>query len=304
MHWAAAGGHLDVVRRLADAGGDVIGEGDDHALDVIGWATCWKQCEDPGSETCARARRVAAFLVRRGARHHIYSAMGLGDADEVRRIVQRDPAALNRRMSRNEDHRLPLHFAVIAGRPDMVALLIELGADPLGTDGSGQPAALHATAPHVDRAVMEKIRTMTAAELRSAEGGHRPARLTMLDFAAAVALGDFELAGRLVRAVPNALSASGPGNGALHLMAKRNDVRGARWLLEHGAGVNALWPHWDANVVPLHLAAMQNQLDVARVLLDAGADVTIKDSQHGADPLEWAEFFKRNGMVELMKLKR
>jgi len=32
MHWAAAAGQLDVVRRLADAGGDVIGHGDDHEL--------------------------------------------------------------------------------------------------------------------------------------------------------------------------------------------------------------------------------------------------------------------------------
>jgi ankyrin repeat protein len=36
MHWAAAAGQLDVVRRLADAGGDVVGEGDDHDLEVIG----------------------------------------------------------------------------------------------------------------------------------------------------------------------------------------------------------------------------------------------------------------------------
>src|SRR5881628_3126580 len=46
MHWAAAAGHLDVVRRLADAGGDVVGRGDDHALDMIGWATCWDGCDD------------------------------------------------------------------------------------------------------------------------------------------------------------------------------------------------------------------------------------------------------------------
>jgi ankyrin repeat protein len=39
MHWAAAGGYLDVVRRLAAGGGDVIGRGDDHGLEVIGWAT-------------------------------------------------------------------------------------------------------------------------------------------------------------------------------------------------------------------------------------------------------------------------
>ena len=46
MHWAAAAGHLDVVRRLADAGGDVVGHGDDHELEVIGWATCWQECDD------------------------------------------------------------------------------------------------------------------------------------------------------------------------------------------------------------------------------------------------------------------
>src|SRR6266480_1107660 len=39
MHWAAAGGHRDVVERLADAGGDVVGRGDDHELEVIGWGT-------------------------------------------------------------------------------------------------------------------------------------------------------------------------------------------------------------------------------------------------------------------------
>ncbi len=42
LHWAAASGHLEVVRLLVDAGGDVHGEGDDHALGVIGWATCWE----------------------------------------------------------------------------------------------------------------------------------------------------------------------------------------------------------------------------------------------------------------------
>src|SRR3954463_3936250 len=46
MHWAAAGGHLQVVERLADAGGDVVGAGDDHRLEVIGWATCWDSCQD------------------------------------------------------------------------------------------------------------------------------------------------------------------------------------------------------------------------------------------------------------------
>ena len=86
MHWAAAGGHLDVVRRLADAGGDVVGHGDDHELEVIGWATCWDGCDDDAH------RAVADFLVSRGARHHIFSAIAMNLADEVRRIVAADPS--------------------------------------------------------------------------------------------------------------------------------------------------------------------------------------------------------------------
>jgi ankyrin repeat protein len=141
MHWAAAAGHLDVVQRLADAGGDVIGHGDDHELEVIGWATAWEGGDDDGH------RAVAEFLVSRGARHHIFSAIAINSAKEVRRIVAADPTALTTRMSRNENHQRPLHFAARMNRPEMVALLLDLGADPRATDGSGA-TPLHYAAGH------------------------------------------------------------------------------------------------------------------------------------------------------------
>ena len=78
LHWVAAKGDLAMVRKLVDAGGDVIGEGDDHALGVIGWASCWDDCDDDAH------RAVVAFLVSRGARHHIFSAVAMNLADEVR----------------------------------------------------------------------------------------------------------------------------------------------------------------------------------------------------------------------------
>src|SRR6478736_8477177 len=158
MHWAAAAGHVDVVRRLADAGGDVVGKGDDHELEVIGWATCWDGADD------AAHRAVVDVLIAHGARHHIFSAVAMGLADEVRRIVTADPTALGRRLSRNENHQTPLLFAVRTNRPDMVALLVELGADPLATDGDGYGATMYATSPGVDRPVLEAVRTLTAAE--------------------------------------------------------------------------------------------------------------------------------------------
>lgn len=295
MHWAAAAGHLDVVRRLADAGGDVVGHGDDHGLDVIGWATGWDGSDD------ATHRAVADFLVSRGARHHIISAISMNSADEVRKLVAADPAVLNGRMTRNENHAMPLHYAVLKNRPEMVSLLVELGADPLAVDGMGQPVATYATTPDIDRPVMEKIRGMTASELTSAVRGSRRPRGAMLDLVALLALGDWDTAARLLSEKPELVAPNGPGAGALHLMAKRNAVAAVRWLLDHGADPNARWAHWDADVTPLHLAASQGHAEVVRTLLAAGADRSIRDSKPDGDAIGWAEFFGQPEIVEILK---
>lgn len=292
MHWAAAAGHVDVVRRLADAGGDVIGHGDDHDGEVIGWATMWKGSDD------AAHRAVVELLLARGARHHIFSAIATNQGDEVRRIVGADPSALNRRQSRNEDHRPPLHFALLMNRPQMIDLLLELGADPLAVDGSGHPVAFYAHTPDADRSVMEKIRAMVAAELVSAERGQRPARASAMDLVALLSLGDRDTAARLLRDNPAIVDA---GGGALHLMALRNDVAGAEWLLARGASVNGLWSSQGSMVTPLHLAAARGHAQMVRLLLGAGADPAIRDSRHDADPIGWAEYFQQPDMVRLIK---
>jgi len=292
MHWAAAAGHVDVVRRLADAGGDVVGSGDDHELGVIGWATCWDGAQD------AAHRAVADLLLERGARHHIFSAVALGDAREVRRIVAADPRALNQRLSRNENHATPLHFAVRMRLPEMVSLLIELGADPLAVDGSGYPAAMYAMEPDVDRTVMERIRTLTAAELSSAERGNRVINANAMDLMAALALRDWQTAERLVEERPELLR---PGRGMLHMAAKRGDAPSVNWLLGHGAEPNELWPHWDADVTPLHLAAWQGNAEVVQMLIAAGADSSIHDSKHHSDPGGWADYFGHPEIVSLLK---
>jgi ankyrin repeat protein len=282
MHWAAAAGHEPVVRRLADAGGDVIGHGDDHELEVIGWATCWDGCDDDAH------RAVVKVLVSRGARHHIFSAIAMNLADEVRGIVARDRTALVRKMSRFEDFRQPLHFAVQRNRPEMVSLLIELGADPAGKDGTGFPPVAYATSPGTDRAILEAL---------WAREGTR-------DLFTALALGEWAESERLLREDPKRLDRTGSNSGTLHLIAKRNHVAAARWLLEHGADVNGLWDHWDAVVTPLHLAILDDHPDMAQLLLDAGADTYIKDSKHDSDALGWAEFFERRELVDMVTRAR
>jgi len=282
MHWAAAAGHAAVVRRLAEAGGDVVGHGDDHELEVIGWATCWDGCDDDPH------RAVASELLNRGARHHVFSAIAMNLAGEVRAIVARDRTALSRKMSRFEDYRQPLHFAVRQNRPEMVALLIELGADPAGKDGTGLPPIAYARSPNVDRAIHEAL---------WARGGKS-------DLFTALALSEWAEAERLLREDPHRLADSGVSSGTLHLMAKRNNLAAARWLLEHGADVSGLWDHWDSTVTALHLAIMENHPDMVQLLLDAGADTYIKDSKHDSDAMGWAEFFERRPLVDMVARAR
>lgn len=293
MHWAAAAGQLDVVRRLADAGGDVVGLGDDHALAVIGWATCWDGCDDDAH------RAVARFLVSRGASHHIFSAIASNLPDEVRAIVKRDPAALSQRMSRNEGNQLPLQFATRMNRPEMIELLVELGADALGVDSSGNTVAVYATTPTIDRPVMRRVLDLCRAELESAARGNRPAHVTVLDLVAALSLEEWGIAERIVRE-SSAVVKSEQG-GVLHIMAKRGDAAAVHWLLAHGADPNGRWMHYDSAVTPLHLAILGGHEPVVRLLLLAFADTTIRDTKHDSDALGWATFFQREPIVRLLE---
>lgn len=136
LHVAAANRALESVRLLLDAGADVHGTGDLHKGDVIGWAA------SAGND------EVIALLIERGARHHIFSAMALGDLALVERLVDEHAECLLRRRSRFENSQTPVHAAFappdgigwLSGKPDyaMLQLLVDLGADVEATDDRGR----------------------------------------------------------------------------------------------------------------------------------------------------------------------
>ncbi len=90
------------------------------------------------------------LLVERGARHHVFSAISLGDLDLLRRVVEREPDAITRRLSPYEQEQTALHY-VIAPPDGLVGgvfrtgshyrtleLLIDLGADLEARDAKGR----------------------------------------------------------------------------------------------------------------------------------------------------------------------
>jgi ankyrin repeat protein/catechol 2,3-dioxygenase-like lactoylglutathione lyase family enzyme len=182
LHFAGGAGGVEVVRALLDAGGDVHGFGDVHQLEVIGWATCFGP---------TIPRDVLALLLERGARHHVFSAIASQDADAIQKLVEENPDALSRRMSRFEGGQSAVHYVIAP--PDgllgggfrtgshypILDLLIELGADIEAEDDNGRtPLAIAML--RGDEEAMRRLKAAGAKEPRPVEGPDFGARMSAL----------------------------------------------------------------------------------------------------------------------------
>ncbi|MEM6392952.1 MAG: ankyrin repeat domain-containing protein [Planctomycetota bacterium] len=270
LHFAAEQG-LDIAKRLVEAGGDVHGEGDAHELGVLGWATCFGEVN----------QELAEYLMEKGAKPHLFSAIAMGLTDAVRDMLANDSALVKKTMSKHEHHRTALMHAAKCGRPEMVELLLEHGADPRAVDDAGQTAMTFAT----DEAVIVLLGDAGAE----------------LDLLGALNSGAFDVAEKLLREDPGRLGPEGADSKALHLAVAGDKPEAVRWLIEHGVDLNARRELWECLHTALHVSVEHNRPAIAKLLLEAGADPGVKDSVYDANALGWAEHFKRDELIELIK---
>jgi ankyrin repeat protein len=249
LHFAAESADLAIVKMLVEAGSDVIGQGDDHQLGVLGWATCFREVR----------RDVAEYLLGQGARPNLWSAIALDRLEDVHDLVIRDPAVLHARMSRNEHLRTPLHHAAARNRPRIVRHLIGLGADVNAADATGATPLTTATQEDADPGIVALLQQAGAT----------------LDFVAALNLKRFDLADAMLKSNPARIGPEGRDTIALHLAVARKNAESVRWLIDHGAAVNSKRALWSCNQTALHAAAQNGAVDIAAMLLDAGADPEI-----------------------------
>jgi len=275
LHFAAEAADPAIVRMLVEAGADVNGEGDDHQVGVLGWATCLGKVRED----------VAAYLLSTGARLNIWTAIALDRADDVRALVRREPSLLTARSSHNDHHRTVLHHAAAVNRPAMVRLLLELGVSAEATDATGATALTIAAVEHADPSIVAMLERAGAK----------------LDLLGALTLRRYNLAGRMVADDAARIGPDGQDTIALHLLVAKRDVDGVRWLIEHGADLNAKRVLWDCNHTALHITAERGATDLAQVLLDAGADPGIHDDKYDATVLGWAEYCGQPQIAELLR---
>lgn len=162
------------------------------------------------------------------------------------------------------------------------ARLLSLGFDPNAPDETGQPALLLALRDGNDRVAEALLQSRDLEIDRS-----NPAGETALMMAA--------LRGRvewLPRLVERGAHIERAGWTPLHYAASGGDVPTLRWLLDHGAAINARSPNGST---PLMMAAGYGSEDGTELLLARGADPRLRNDK----ALNAADFARRAGRDSL-----
>jgi ankyrin repeat protein len=270
LHFAALHGDMATIRLLVEAGADIDGNGDDHGVGVLGWATCFGDLR----------QEVAGYLIAHGAKLNLWTAIALDRADALRAMIAGDRSLLSARMTRNQHRCTALHHAVRKNRLQIVQLLLELGADPNARDATGATALTTASEVGADASIVAAL----------SQAGLAPDLLTLVNTAR------YDEAEAMLRDDPSRIGPDGGDTIALHVAVSRQNLPAIRWLLANGVDVNAKRPMWDITVE-------SGAIEIARLLLDAGADPNVRDDRHHATALGWAEFFGRDEMAELIRAK-
>ena len=265
LHFAVREGHLEAVRLLVANGADLT-----HRNALYGNDTLLQMAEDRGHQRVAGFLREALHgrIFSAGVRHAVHDAVSAGDSALLTRLLADDSRLVDR-----GDHlgRRPLHYAVAAGRGDLVDLLLDAGADidALGFGGD-------------DRVGGGGFRPVALALWRGPYWGRRDdlalARHLLdrgADYSPAIAaaLGDETRVVELLRAdAATASLAEACGKRPLSAAAERGRLELVRHLLAAGADPNLPEGQNCPRGFALWAAAHHGHQEIVELLLAAGAD--------------------------------
>jgi len=270
LHFAVEKHRLPIVRLLVEHGADTIGEGDYHELGVIGWATAWDYIQ-PNPE-------IVAYLLAHGARHNIFSAVAMGEADVIRELVARTPNDLERRMNGMRMRPMPLHLAVMKNQPAALTTLLDLGANTESVDEA----------------------RFSALDLAAFNGRHDLAQMLLergakVRLPAALALHRTADVERLLRTDPGTLQPGGRWGNLIVRASERAPGDVIEVLIRNGASVNVrdnpkTSIDSTSGYTPLHAAAWYGNVSAIDVLLKHGADVRAREEKYHGTPAGWADY--------------
>ncbi|MEV0251695.1 ankyrin repeat domain-containing protein [Nocardia sp. NPDC050712] len=270
---ATALGRPDAVRTLLDAGADLAHD-ENRALALA--------VHRGNSE-------IIRILLQAGA--DIYAADKYGHTVAEQVLASRDVEVIKAVVEadqRNAEGGTLLHIAARHKSAEVVARLLDGGADPRALDAHGRtPGDLVIAFRH-----QENIRLLVTGGTQATADDQGATAMHV-----AAATGDADGIRELLNAGSDGDAANHTGWTPLHVAADHGRVEITRMLLAAGAAPNARTSTgWTA----LHIAVVYRHAAIARVLLAAGADIA-PETADGRTPLDLAGSTGLSGMERLLR---
>ena len=237
IHFAVREGHAEAVQLLLDAGADPEWNGlHDGSLIVMARERGHARIVSLLEETRDRRGRVPA----RSDSHPLHDAITRDDTAEVRRLLDADPSLVD---IGNEIGASPLHRAAGRGAHDLVAFLLERGANvhAVLSSARGLGGSFWTDLQAIDLAIWDgrPPRDTRIVALLLAHGATQ-------DLTVAAALGDVDTVRRILDTAPGRISETRPsGRRPLSAAIEAGHDAIARLLLERGAD-----PNWREPTAP------------------------------------------------------
>jgi ankyrin repeat protein len=305
LHIAAANGYRDIAEFLLAHGADVNAKNND------GWTPLYIAANYGQGD-------IAGLLLAGNAdvnakdedgRAPLYIAVYEGHKDMAELLLTHG-ADVN---VRKNDGLTPLHVAAYQGHKDVAELLLAHGADVNARSKAGSPLEAAEAGKHNDLVellrqhgarereiemedILEAAKGVSPEEMAKAthEAIRRVSEKEVLD---AATNGDLKKLQELLQHDPTLVSSKDveTGRTPLHIAAMSRNRDMAKFLLAHGADVNA---KGKGGETPLHYAATVDK-DIVALLLASNADVNARDNR-GLTPLHAAAAFGQIDIAELL----
>jgi inversin len=272
LHWCAYNNNSEGVKKLLQCGADIVMT-DIEGKTALHWTA--NNGDDKTIKEFLEKTPTAVNLKDSYERTALHLAVSAGNVPVILALlnaptIRADVSAVDK------DFRTPLHWAAVMGLSHIVGILMENGADPLVTDGTGATPLRYAALRNHEETVETLLSFDITQDIPDKDGQ------TALMVAAE--RGNYVIVKKMIERNVDINVQDLQGSTALHLAAYSGHSEICQLLAQHGGDINAV----DGNGhTPLFRACERGNSNVVLVLLQHNASVLLMDG-NGQTCLHWA----------------